>query len=427
MRTLVIRGEKRRIPPFPHHKDYVLRCNRFFEARNFFSFLFAAGWYQALREIINNTRYGCAIPRDLLIDPTSACNLACKGCWASDYRKNSELSFEKLDEIFTDAARLGTIDILLSGGEPLLRKNDLIRLCEKHRNLTFGAFTNGTLIDERFADEMVRLGNLNVFISVEGFRENTDFRRGAGTYDKVMRAMDILKERDIGFGFSACYHSGNYDEVSGDAFLDFMQEKGAWFGWLFNYLPIGRDADTTLCCTAEQRALVMQRINTYFKKHGFTLIDLMNSGHKAYGCVGAGNGFAHINANGDMEPCAFCHYSDANLHDMTLLESLRSPFFRKFREAKPFSRNLLRPCPMMDNPDAIVRAATGQGVRSTHLDCPEPPEQLAAKTRKLAEQWEPLANELIRDVPAREKRTFTLLTKLVLTGGKKSGNGSAAR
>jgi MoaA/NifB/PqqE/SkfB family radical SAM enzyme len=419
MRSLVIRGEKRKIPPFPHHKDYVLRCNRFFEARNFFSFLFAAGWYQAFREIINNARYGCAIPRDLLIDPTSACNLSCKGCWAADYRKKSELSFEKLDEILTEATRLGTIDVLVSGGEPLLRKHDLVRLCEKHRKLTFGVFTNGTLIDEKFADEMVRLENLNMFISVEGFREHTDFRRGSGTFDKAMRAMDILKERDLGFGFSACYHSRNCEEVSGDAFLDFMREKGAWFGWLFNYLPIGRDADLSLCCSAEQRALVMQRVSTYFKKHKFTLIDLMNSGHKAYGCVGAGNGFAHINANGDMEPCAFCHYSDANIHDMGLLEALRSPFFKRFRAAKPFSGNLLRPCPMMDNPDAIVKVASGAGVCSTHLDCPETPRQLADKTRKLAERWKPLANELIHEIPDKEKRTFTLLTKLVLSGSAK--------
>jgi MoaA/NifB/PqqE/SkfB family radical SAM enzyme len=414
MRKLVIRGETRKIPPFPHHKDYVLRCNRFFAARNFFSFLFAAGWYQAFREIFNNTRYGCFIPRDLLIDPTSACNLACKGCWAADYRKKSELSFDKLDALLTEATRLGTIDILMSGGEPLIRKEDILRLCGKHRKLSFGAFTNGTLIDERFADEVARLGNLNLFISIEGFREQTDFRRGKGTYDKVMRAMDILRERDIGFAFSACYHSKNYEEVSGDAFLDYMQEKGAWFGWLFNYLPIGSDADTSLCCSAEQRALVMQRVNNYFKKHNFTLIDLMNSGHKAYGCVGAGNGFAHINANGDVEPCAFCHYSDANIHDMSLLEALRSPFFKRFREAKPFSHNMLRPCPMMDNPEDLIRVASKNGVRSTHLDCPESPAELAAKTRELAAEWEPVANELIKEVPKNEKRNFSLLTKLVL-------------
>jgi hypothetical protein len=116
MRKLVIRGETHKIPPFPHHKDYVLRCNRFFAARNFFSFLFAAGWYQAFREIVNNARYGCAIPRDLLMDPTSACNLSCKGCWAADYRKKSELSFEKMDALLTEATHLGTIDILMSGG-----------------------------------------------------------------------------------------------------------------------------------------------------------------------------------------------------------------------------------------------------------------------------------------------------------------------
>lgn len=91
-----------------------------------------------------------------------------------------------------------------------------------------------------FVKEMVKISNLNVFISIEGFRDETDFRRGDGTYDKVISAMDLLKEYDIGFGFSACYHSGNYKTIASDEFLNFMQEKGAWFG-LAVQLPAYRD------------------------------------------------------------------------------------------------------------------------------------------------------------------------------------------
>jgi MoaA/NifB/PqqE/SkfB family radical SAM enzyme len=417
MRQLTIRGQKRSIPPFPHHKEYVYRCFRFFDVKSLFDFITVAGKFRVLKENWNNFRYGCNIPRDLLIDPTSACNLQCLGCWAADYKKNSNLSYETLDRVLTEARSLGVIDILMTGGEPLMRKHDVIRLAEKHRKLTFGVFTNGTLIDEAFADEMVRLGNVNMFISIEGFREQTDFRRGAGTYDKVMKAMDILHERDIGFGFSVCYHSKNYDEVSSDEFLDFMQQKGAWLGWLFNYLPIGSDADVSLCCTAEQRALVMKRIDAYFKKNKFTLIDLMNSGHKAYGCVGGGNSFAHINANGDLEPCAFFHYADRNIHDMSLLEAFRSPFFKKMRSEKPFSSNMLRPCPLIDKPDILLNITSGNGVRSTHLHNPEPAAVLAAKARPFARRWETLTDKLVHDLPEEEVRRNRIITKLMITFG----------
>lgn len=71
---------------------------------------------------------------------------------------------------------------------------------------------------------MARLGNLDVFISIEGTKEENDFRRGEGVYDKALKAMDILKSRGIGFAFSACYHSKNYKTIASDEFLDFMRK-----------------------------------------------------------------------------------------------------------------------------------------------------------------------------------------------------------
>jgi MoaA/NifB/PqqE/SkfB family radical SAM enzyme len=416
MKYLQIRGERKKIPGFPHHKEFVYRCYRFFEVKSLFSFLTIDGYLQIFKKIYFNKKYCCVIPRLLLIDPTSTCNLKCQGCWAADYQKNSNLTLEKLDELFTEAQKIGVLTIIMSGGEPLLRKNDIIRLCEKHTKLTFGLYTNGTLIDEEFVKELVRLENLNVFVSIEGFREDTDSRRGYGTYDKVIAAMDLLKKHDIGFGFSICYHSKNYQTVSSDEFLDFLREKGAWFGWMFNYLPIGRDADISLCCNAQQRAYVKQKIEDYHNRYRFTIIDFANSGHKAIGCVAAGNDFAHINSNGDLEPCAFCHYSDVNINNMSLVEALRSPFFKNFRKHKPFSKNFLRPCPMMDIPDALVTITKTKGVRSTHLNNPETAEQLADKTRPLAAKWEPVANKLYDEMPADEKKRFGILTKFLFWG-----------
>jgi MoaA/NifB/PqqE/SkfB family radical SAM enzyme len=420
MPYLTIQGERKKIPPFPHHKNYVYRCYRFFEVKNLFSFLTVNGLLRIPREILLSRKYKTMIPRDLLIDPTSACNLKCTGCWAADYKKNSNLSYEKLDEIFSDAKKMGVMDILMSGGEPLMRKDDIIKLCRKHDKLNFGMFTNATLIDEAFADEMVKLGNLNAFVSIEGFEKETDFRRGKGTYNKVLNAMRIMKERDIGFGFSACYHSKNYETIASDEFLDFIRGQGAWFGWLFNYFPIGSDADISLCTSPDQRSFVLKKIDEYSKKNKFTIIDFANSGHKAIGCVAAGNDFAHINSNGDLEPCAFCHYSDVNINDVSFHEALKSPFFSKFRRTKPFSDNYLRPCPMMDVPEALVEVTTHPDVKSTHLRHPESGVEMAEKTRIIAEKWKYKADVLYSDMPAHEKRRFGILTRILLSGNKKN-------
>jgi len=415
MRYLTILGEKKKIPPYPHHKDYIYRCRQFFDVDSFITLVIINGVVKALKQSWRRWKYNYAIPLNLLLDPTSACNLKCKGCWAADYDKSAELSYEKLDEILTDAEKLGISDIVMSGGEPLMRRNDILKLCKKHHRLPFALFTNGTLIDEAFADEIVKLGNLNVYISIDGFREQTDFRRGQGTFDKVVAAMDILRKRDIGFGFSACYHANNYQEICSDEFLDFLRAKGAWIGWMFNYMPIGSNSDVTLCCKADQRSYVKQKIEAYTRKNRFIIIDFANLGHKAFGCVGAGIGFVHINAHGDLEPCAFNHYSDMNIRDKSLREALASPFFKKFREAMPFSKNVYRPCPIMDVPEAIVRLSQIEGVHSTHLNYPETAEQLALKTRTVADEWEPIADKLFRTVSKKEKRKIRLLTKFLLS------------
>ena len=74
----------------------------------------------------------------------------------------------------------------------------------------FLSFTNGTLIDEAFADEMLRVKNFVPAISVEGFEEATDGRRGQGTYQKVMHAMEILQAEAAALRHLLLLHQHEY-------------------------------------------------------------------------------------------------------------------------------------------------------------------------------------------------------------------------
>lgn len=387
MNTLLVNGVQETIPPFPHPKDYAYRCREFFNCRNLGRFTRLAN-YQLLKEMASDRRNRCMIPRDILLDPTNACNMHCLGCWAGEYKHADHLSYERWDELLREARELGTLDILYTGGEPLMRKAELLSLAKKHDRLFFGVFTNATLVDEAFVDEIEQAGNIMLFISIEGYQAETDFRRGAGAYEKVLRVMQLLKSRHIAYGFSLCYHKKNYELLSSDEYLDFLREQGAWMGWAFGYRPIGRDADLSLTLNAEERMLVYRRFRDYGERHGFPIVDLFNSGHRAFGCVGAGDGYIHINAAGDVEPCAFCHYSDANINDMTLKEALQSPFMRAFRREKPFSDNPFAPCPVYDAPQAMVRLCQATGARSTHPDCPETAEENAEKLSAISAEWQ---------------------------------------
>lgn len=103
--------------------------------------------------------HNCNIPWAILLDPTSACNLHCTGCWAAEYGNKLNLTFDEIDDIIRQGKDMGVYMYIYTGGEPLVRKADLIKLCEKHDDCIFLAFTNGTLIDEKFADDMLRVKN----------------------------------------------------------------------------------------------------------------------------------------------------------------------------------------------------------------------------------------------------------------------------
>ncbi len=192
MRYMTIMGEKKAIPSYPHHRDYAYRKRELLNASTLLSFLTLSGG-RAFKECYNCFKYTCAVPREVLIDPTNACNLKCRGCWAGEYTKSDHLSYEKLDEVIREAKELGAMDILMTGGEPLLRKKDILKLASTHRDLFFAAFTNGTLIDEALVQQMAKLRNLSVFISIEGFEEENDFRRGEGSFSRAIRSMNLLK------------------------------------------------------------------------------------------------------------------------------------------------------------------------------------------------------------------------------------------
>ena len=132
-------------------------------------------------------RYGCNIPWAILLDPTSACNLHCTGCWAAEYGNKLNLTFDEIDSIITQGKKLGVYIYIYTGGEPMVRRDDLIALCNKHSDCEFLCFTNATLIDEAFAQQMLRVKNFIPAISVEGFEQATDSRRGAGVFQQVRR------------------------------------------------------------------------------------------------------------------------------------------------------------------------------------------------------------------------------------------------
>lgn len=360
-------------------------------AVNFFINANLVGW--DIQEKARET-YGCNIPWAILLDPTSACNLHCKGCWAAEYGNRLNLSFEEIDDIICQGKELGVYMYIYTGGEPLVRKADLIKICEKHSDCIFLTFTNGTLIDEKFADEMLRVKNFVPAISLEGFEEATDSRRGEGVYGRATRAMELLHERKLLYGISSCYTRENFESITSEEYYDGLIRMGAYFIWYFHYMPVGNDASPELLPTPEQRREMYRRIRKYRSTKPLFAMDFQNDAEYVGGCIAGGRRYLHINANGDIDPCVFIHYSDSNIREKSLLETMRSPLFMAYHDGQPFNENMLRPCPMLENPEKLRAIIEKTEAKSTDMLSPEAAEHLCAKCDAYAACWKPEADRL---------------------------------
>jgi MoaA/NifB/PqqE/SkfB family radical SAM enzyme len=292
-------------------------------------------------------------PHVMVISPTMRCNLKCVGCYSAYYDRQDVLSTADLDRVYGEAKELGIRFVVVTGGEPFIRE-DYLDLCERHRDMIFMTYTNGTLIAERqLASRLARLGNVIPCISVEGYEEETTARRGVGVWRRLLAAMAVLKDEGVIFGFSGTPTRLNNDLIVSDEFIDFYVERGCMIGWYFSYMPVGRDPDLRLMPTPEQRLHRMQRIREIRARKPIVAADFWCDGPLVGGCLSAGRRYFHINAKGGVEPCVFHQFYVDNIRDVSLKAALSSDYFKYIRKRNREVKNIYRPCPIIDRPQIL--------------------------------------------------------------------------
>jgi MoaA/NifB/PqqE/SkfB family radical SAM enzyme len=280
---------------------------------------------------------GEQVPAFLISSITSSCNLFCKGCYARENKscgeglKKEQLSTERWESIFREAKDIGISFILLAGGEPLMRR-DVIETAAKMKEIMFPIFTNGTMLQEEYIRLLDKNRNLVPILSIEGDKGQTDARRGEGTYDILMNAMNKLKKKGILYGASVTVTTENVKTVTSKAFFDNLYNRGCKAIIFVEYVPV-TEATKQLAPNKLEREILeqgQQKLREEYKDAIF----LSFPGDEKYsdGCLAAGRGFFHINVDGSAEPCPFSPYSDTSLKDCGLREALKSPLFRKLNE-----------------------------------------------------------------------------------------------
>jgi MoaA/NifB/PqqE/SkfB family radical SAM enzyme len=275
---------------------------------------------------------GVQVPPMLIYSVTSRCNLDCQGCYAKLLHapKKGEFNAEKFADVIMQADEIGVSYMLVAGGEPFMRP-ELLEVTGAHKGIIFTPFTNGLLVTDEHIRQLKKQPNVIPIVSFEGYEFQTDKRRGEGVYENGLALLEKFKEAGLYYGVSVTTTRENFETVSEESFIARLANLGCRVFFFINFIPVEEGSDS-LVMTQGQVDALNRVMSVYRQKYPALFLAFPGSEIDLGGCLAAGKGFVHINAEGDVEPCPFSPYSDASLKDIPLIEALRSPLLRAIRE-----------------------------------------------------------------------------------------------
>ena len=327
---------------------------------------FAAAARKASERQAKNEAAGVHVPSYLIASITSSCNLHCAGCYSranhatEDCAPSRQFTADQWEDIFRQAEELGVSFILLAGGEPLLRY-DVVRAAGDHPNLLFPLFTNGTFLGDKYFQLLDKCRNLIPVISIEGDRDMTDQRRGAGVFQTVTDNMERLQSQGLIFGCSMTVTRENLDEVLSDDFVSDLARRGCKAAFYIEFVPVTDEARDLAPGDAE-RERIRAGIDRLRAEHPeMVFVSFPGDEKSSGGCLAAGRGFFHINSHGGAEPCPFSPYSDVNVTKTSLKEAMNSPLFRALRDNGHLLEDHVGGCVLYEKRDLVEALLQGGG------------------------------------------------------------------
>ncbi len=332
-------------------------------------------------------------PSLIVFSPTQKCNLKCTGCYAvSKADTLTTLPFEIVEKVVDETYhKFGNRFMTISGGEPFLYEDKgktLFDIWEKYPDMYFLVYTNGTKISPEVAKRLADLGNVTPAISVEGFEEHTDQRRGKGVHSKVLTAFKNLREAGVPYGVSVTSTRLNADTLLKDEFYDhYFLEHGVSYMWQFQLMPIGRGRESCkLAITPKQRYALYKQWKHILEDKQYMVADFWNSGMLSDGCLAYGRhgGYLYINWDGNIMPCVFVPYYVDNVVDLykkgkSLADAMESDFFKRGRkwqkefglDDKAHAHNWLMPCSIRDHYDNFKKNILTKDAKPENKDAAE--------------------------------------------------------
>ncbi|MEP9409821.1 MAG: radical SAM protein [Candidatus Brocadia sp.] len=283
------------------------------------------------------------IPHSFVLSLTSECNLSCDHCYARVYNETKVLPKKMLEGILGQAGSLGCFFFVLTGGEPMLYP-DLLDILSHHSDSLFILITNGTMVTDSVAKKLSRLPHIIPVVSLEGGLEDTDKRRGMGTYNRVLSAFDSLQANKVLYGFSITVTSDNVEQLQREEVFKEKYPYGARLGCFIEYIPTGKTPNLKLCLSSAQRFSFRQWFLKLKERSNTYLIHFPGDDELMDSCTEAGKGFVHINPEGYIESCALLPSSMYNIAETSLEVCLKNSYLDSKQCAHVYEALENHPC-----------------------------------------------------------------------------------
>ncbi len=287
------------------------------------------------------------IPLVISYNLTRRCNLKCSHCYinATNKELDGELTTEEAKRLIDQIAEVSRPLLILSGGEPLLRKDsfDLIRYGTE-KGLRMGLGSNGGLIDTKIAGELKEAGVKTVSMSIDSNipQQHDAFRGVAGSWQKAINAIKALAENGVLVQVNTTLTQQNYNQI--DEIMSLVEEIGVENFHLFFLVPTGRGAKIADISPSMYESMIT---NTFAKTHRHRLNvrpscapqfmriakDMgLDMRQWIRGCI-AGLYYCRIYPNGDVTPCPYLPIRLGNVRETSFKDIwFKSPVFKALRD-----------------------------------------------------------------------------------------------
>ncbi|MDR0318521.1 MAG: radical SAM protein, partial [Nitrososphaerota archaeon] len=274
------------------------------------------------------------VPLILSWNVTRECNLKCSHCYinAADRKLENELSTEEGKRLIDEICKVSHPLLILSGGEPLLRSDiyELIRYGSS-KGLKMGLGSNGSLLDDIVAKKLKAAGITTVSISIDSHiaSQHDAFRGVAGSWEKAVNAIKVLRANNILVQVNTTLTHNNYDQI--DDIMSFSESIGVENFHLFFLVPTGRGVKmddispqkyenmitTTFAKVSQHRLNVRPSCAPQFMRIAQGLgLDMRQW---IRGCI-AGMYYCRIYPNGDVTPCPYLPLKVGNVREKSFKE-----------------------------------------------------------------------------------------------------------